>query len=91
MRYAFALALLLLNGGMQRATAVEEFRLGGAVPWSEWTGQNTMVDDFSNPSALQPRELKPDENLLPQLGPWYRWKFPPATPVPLGQPAHLAR
>ena len=86
MQYAIALALLLLSGGMQRATAVEEFRLGGTVPWSDWTGQNIMVDDFSNPSALQPRELKPDENLLPQLGPWYRWKFPPATQFRSGNP-----
>ena len=72
MQYAIALALLLLSGGMQRANAVEEFRLGGTVPWSDWTGQNILVDDFSDPSALQPRELKADENLLPQLGPWYR-------------------
>ena len=86
MRYAIALALLLLSGGMQRATAVEEFRLGGTVPWSDWTGQNIMVDDFSNPSALQPRELKPDENLLPQIGPWYRWKFPPASQFRSGNP-----
>jgi len=86
MRYALVLALVLLNIWPNQAAAVERFELGGSKPWSTWTGQNTMVDDFTDPSVLQPRELKPNENLLPQLGPWYRWKFPPATQFRPGNP-----
>ena len=33
---------------------MEEFRLGGEESWNAWTGQNRMMDDFTNPSALQP-------------------------------------
>ena len=72
MRYAFALALIL----SARSWAVDEFRLGGTEPWATWTGQLRMMDDATDPSVLQPRELKPGENLLPQLGPWYRWRSP---------------
>ena len=69
MRYALVLALVLLNIWPNQAAAVERFELGGSKPWSTWTGQNTMVDDFTDPSVLQPRELKPNENLLPRSVP----------------------
>ena len=83
MRYAFALALML-SGLSARSWAVDEFRLGGAEPWAEWTWQNRMMDDATDPSVLQPRELKPGENLLPQLGPWYRWRSPGESTYRLG-------
>ena len=83
MRYAFALALML-SGLSARSWAVDEFRLGGTKPWAEWTWQNRMMDDTSDPSVLQPRELKPGENLLPQLGPWYRWRSPGESTYRLG-------
>ncbi|MYC71567.1 MAG: hypothetical protein F4X17_12745 [Gemmatimonadetes bacterium] len=83
MRYAFALALML-SGLSARSWAVDEFRLGGTEPWAEWTWQNRMMDDTTDPSVLQPRELKPGENLLPQLGPWYRWRSPGESTYRLG-------
>lgn len=83
MRHAFALALML--GGLSaRSWAVDEFRLGGAQPWAAWTGQLRMMDDATDPSVLQPHELKPGENLLPQLGPWYRWRSPGESTYRLG-------
>ena len=83
MRYAFALALVL-SGLSARSWAVDEFRLGGTEPWATWTGQLRMMDDTTDPSVLQPRELKPGENLLPQLGPWYRWRSPGESTYRLG-------
>ena len=54
------------------------WQVGGStgVPWEEVADSKLMVDDTAAPGALQPRELKPDENLLPQLGPWWRWRIP---------------
>ncbi len=83
MRHEFALALML-SGLSARSWAVDEFRLGGTKPWAAWTGQQQMMDDATDPSALQPRELKPGENLLPQLGPWYRWRSPGESTYRLG-------
>ncbi len=83
MRHAFALALML-SGLSAHSWAVDEFRLGGAVPWATWTGQLRMMDDETDPSVLQPRTLKPGENLLPQLGPWYRWRSPGESTYRLG-------
>ena len=34
-----------------------------------------MTDDSTAAGALQPFELKPDENLLPRLGPWQPFRF----------------
>ena len=83
MRHAFALALML-SGLSVRSWATDEFRLGGTEPWATWTGQLRMMDDATDPSVLQPRELKPGENLLPQLGPWYRWRSPGESTYRLG-------
>ena len=74
----------MLSGLAVRSWAVDEFRLGGTEPWAEWTWQNRMMDDATDPSVLQPRELKPGENLLPQLGPWYRWRSPGESTYRLG-------
>ena len=35
--------------------------------WPDWVELNIMADDVRVPGALQPRELRPDENLFPQL------------------------
>lgn len=54
------------------------WRLGGenGLPWNEATDFSLMIDDSTAAGALQPFELKPDENLLPRLGPWQPWRFP---------------
>lgn len=57
MRHALAIALVCMGGWSRGTQAVEEFRLGGEESWNAWTGQNKMMDDFTDPSALQPREL----------------------------------
>ena len=53
------------------------WRLGGAtgVSWAEIANFSVMVDDSTAAGSLQPFELKPDENLLPQLRPWQRFRF----------------
>ena len=51
----------------------------GGERWAGWVEVNVMADDFSLPGVLQPRELKPGENLLPQLYrtvPWERYQEP---------------
>ena len=54
------------------------WRVGGStgVSWEDATDFELMVDNAAAPGALQPWEFKPDENLLPKLGPWWRWRFP---------------
>ena len=52
----------------------------GGERWADWVEVNVMADDFSIPGVLQPRELKPGENLLPKLYhtvPWERYQEPP--------------
>ena len=53
------------------------WRLGGegGVSWTEVANFGQMTDDSTAAGALQPFELKPDENLLPRLGPWQRLRF----------------
>ena len=53
------------------------WRLGGpsGPHWTEWTKQNTLADISTDPTVLQPLELDPDKNLVPQLA-WTRYKFP---------------
>ncbi len=68
-----------LAGLCGRAAAQENtWRLGGesGVSWSEVADFSLMVDDSTVVGALQPFEIQPDENLLPRLGPWQRWRFP---------------
>jgi hypothetical protein len=89
MRRAFFTTLTAMAGlaGTLYGEAVE-FRLGGVggQPWAAWTGLNVMVDYTTVSGSIQPLELKPDENLVPRLGPWYRWKFPPETQYRPGNP-----
>ena len=67
-----------LAGVWAHGAAQENWRLGGegGVSWTEVTDFSLMMDDSTQAGALQPFELKPDENLLPRLGPWQRWRFP---------------
>ena len=60
------------------AGEVTLWRFGGeeGQPWEDWASMKLMVDDFSVPGAIQPFELHPDSNLVPQLGHWQRHKFP---------------
>jgi len=67
-----------MAGIFGHGSAQETWRLGGegGISWSEVTDFSLMVDDSTQAGALQPFQLKPDENLLPRLGPWQRWRFP---------------
>ncbi len=58
----------------------------GGVPWTEVGGFGLMTDDSTSAGALQPFELKPDENLLPRLGPWQRFRFTSDPVYRLGHP-----
>jgi hypothetical protein len=68
---------------VQGETMVWTFGGGGGHPWQDYEALNVMVDGSTMEGAIQPRELRPDENLLPQLKPWYYWQFPlDATYIP---------
>ena len=69
------------------ATQENWWRLGGdgGVSWTEVADFSLMTDDSTAAGALQPFELKPDENLLPQLGPWQPFRF---TFDPVYHPGH---
>ena len=68
-------ALLALQGTSQ--AEIRRWPLGGSsgTDWAQWTQQSTLVDIAAQSTALQPLELKADENLVPQLE-WTRYKFP---------------
>ena len=70
-----ATASLIVQGTLYGE--ILHWSLGGpsGLNWTEWTQQNTLVDLAAQPTALQPLQLKPDENLVPQLQ-WTRYKFP---------------
>lgn len=70
-----AAASLIAQGALHGE--VLRWSLGGpsGLNWAKWTQQNTLVDIATQPTALQPLQLKPDENLVPQLH-WTRYKFP---------------
>ena len=57
---------------------VNRLRFGGegGRTWSDWTAVNIATDIDGSPGALQPLELKPDENIITKLGPWERWREP---------------
>ena len=74
----------------QAAAEIELWQLGGdsGHVWNEFTdpAANILMDDFTIPTALQPRELDPEVNILTQLGPWYGFKFPADLQYRDGQP-----
>lgn len=71
-------ALSWLPGGHEAVAQVMQWRLGkgGDQGWAERTGLNVMVDDASVPGAIQPLELKPDQNVVTQLRNWTRYRKP---------------
>ena len=58
----------------------------GGESWSDFTRLKQLVDFDSAPGAIQPLELRPDENILPKLSPWARWQTPRDPLFRLGQP-----
>ena len=69
-----AYAALMCSPG----AAQEWWQLGGqgGVSPADVADFSLMIDDAAASQALQPFELNPSENILPQLGPWQRWRFP---------------
>ena len=70
------LALIGLLGSFAEVAAeVSTLHFGGTggAPWSEWTLLNLMVEDAT--PALQPLELRPDENVITQLPYWERSRY----------------
>lgn len=65
-------------GGQAYGQEQNWWRLGGesGVPWRSVAEFRLMVDDEAAAGAIQPWELKPDENLISRLGPWQRVRFP---------------
>lgn len=81
-KQALLTTLVVVGGGLLEArqgrAEVIQWRLGGegGQSWKDLAGLKVMVDDASVPGAIQSLGLKPDENLLPLLRPWHRWKHP---------------
>jgi hypothetical protein len=48
----------------------------GGVSWSQAADFQLMVDDTATPRAIQPLELAPNVNILPQLAPWWELRSP---------------
>lgn len=70
------LACVVLAVAYSPGAAQEWWQLGGqgGVAPADVADFSLIIDDTSH--ALQPFELDPSENILPQLGPWQRWRFP---------------
>ena len=66
----------LLGASFEVAAEVSTLHFGGTggEPWSEWTLLDLMVEDAT--PALQPLELRPDENVIAQLSYWERSLYP---------------
>ena len=79
--FSIAIAAVLAQGPASSQEQVDHWTFGGrgGERWADWVEVNVMADDFSVPGVLQPRELKPGENLLPKLYhtvPWERYQEP---------------
>ncbi len=86
MKWAIAFwALLVLDAPL---LAQQSWRLGGATgdDWQERTALNLMVDAAAVGGALQPLELKPDINVVTQLGAWMRQRQPSELDYRIGVP-----
>ena len=83
-----AFAVLLQAGDASAQVRTWQFGGGGGKVWSEFADTIGIVlaDDFTNPSALQPRELDPEVNIVPHLGPWHGYKYPQGHLYRDGQP-----
>ena len=77
-----AIPIWVLCGLFQAGSAVAAegvyWQVGGAAgeSWSAWTGLNVMTDDAAAPGAIQPLELKPDQNIVTRLPNWTRYREP---------------
>ena len=80
-----ASALVLPGGESAAEVQVRQFGGGNGRPWGEITDLNVLVD-LSDPGVLQPRELDPGENLLPQLHPWHDARNPEDIHYQNGEP-----
>ena len=72
------IVLGLLSAPYQVSAEVSRWRFGGegGRDWGDWARINTFVDVESSPGSIQPWELDPEENFLPRIGPWARWRNP---------------
>ena len=70
------------------AVQVWQFGGDGGQVWADYGDSIGIVlaDDFTNPTALQPRKLDPEVNIVPQIGPWHGYKFPQGYQYRDGQP-----
>ena len=83
---AAAICLHLTLGAAGGQVDVWQFGGDGGSAWGDFTRLNVLADDFSDPRRLQPRELDPEVNLLPQLSPWHGLKQPIEFGYMEGQP-----
>ena len=79
--FSIVIAAVFAQGSAWSQEYVDHWTFGGrgGERWADWVEVNVMADDFSLPGVLQPRELVPGENLLPQLYhtvPWERYQEP---------------
>ena len=68
--------LLLWLGFADAEIGTLQFGGEGGVPWADSTAMNLMVDDSSVPGAMQPLQLKSDQNVVSQLRHWTRYRQP---------------
>ena len=78
----------LLTQGTGVAEGQDWWRLGGssATTWNSVADFTLMVDDETVAGAIQPWELKPDENVIAKLEPWQRVRFPSDPDFRAGHP-----
>ena len=72
--------LSLLVGSIPAQGQEWAFGGQGGQSWEEWAQLKVLADDARVPGALQPRELRPDVNILPSIFtqfPFERWRDPP--------------
>ena len=83
---AAAICLHLTSGAAESQVEMWQFGGDGGSAWGDFARLNVLADDFSDPRRLQPRELDPEVNLLPQLSPWHGLKQPIEFSYMEGQP-----
>lgn len=80
MKHIIIVCLALTSLGKVVDVAAQEdwWHLGGqnGIAWDSVVDFSLLIDNTSTPGALQPWELKPDENVLTKLEFWQRWRFP---------------
>ena len=69
-------ALSLLAAQSKAEVTTLRFGGTGGQSWADWSDISVVVETEASPGAIQPLELKPDENIISRLGPWERWREP---------------